>query len=164
MNRFRRQATFGLIALPACFYPLTIMAQKPVANASAGKVTISITQPAAGATVDHHVVMVRGVAPVKGSEHVWLLARRYDFAPLWWPQREVAVDPQSGRFEGPVTLGGPQDAGWDFDIAAVLADAQAHTQLLDYWKRAMATKDWPPIEMPRGIQGQMLVKVKKVKH
>jgi hypothetical protein len=160
MNRLRRQATIALIALPACFYPLTVTAQQP----GAGRVTVSIAQPATGSTVDHHVVTVRGAAPGKSNEHVWLLARRKDFAPLWWPQREVAVDPQSGRFEGPVTLGGPQDVGWDFDIAAVLADAQAHTQLLDYWKKAMTTGDWRPIDTPSGIQGLAVVKVKKAKH
>jgi hypothetical protein len=130
---------------------------------SGARSTVAISEPATGGTVGLQTT-VRGAASALGSDHVWLLVRMTDFAPLWWPQREAAVDPTTGQFKGKVVFGGPQDVGSEFDVAAITVDALGHAVLMEYWKKAMSTGDWKPIEIPKPTSPPAIVTVKKTKH
>src|SRR5437867_1312606 len=79
---------------------------------------VTITFPSQGSSVGKEVV-VRGTATLPQGQHLWLFARRIDFAPLWWPQREVSIDYGKHTWQGTAVFGIPQDVGWDFEIAAI---------------------------------------------
>jgi hypothetical protein len=103
-----------------------------------------------------HITSPVGAAPVKATEiasgdvsglppgaHVWLLARRSDLAPLWWPQREV----QGPKWSAEVAFGMRRDAGFEFDLAAVVLDAKEQVRIENYWTNATNTGDWKPISV-----------------
>ena len=92
-------------------------------------------------------LLVRGqLGAIQGDAYVWLLVRREDFQPLWWPQRRAVV--RRGEWSGLVVFGGPQDIDYKFDLAAVVVDEAAHRNLNDYWTNAMGNGHWPPISVP----------------
>ena len=73
--------------------------------------TLTVTYPTTGERVGGQLI-ARGVAEIPPGKHLWVLARRVDFGPLWWPQRQARVDPIRHEWEAQAVLGGPQDIGW----------------------------------------------------
>lgn len=112
-----------------------------------------ITEPKKGEPVGQEV-QVTGTAKIVPGEHAWLVARRVDFAPRWWPQGpELAVDAKTGEWSGNVVLGGPQDDGWKFDIAVVIVNNKGNAMLDAYRDKAMDTGDWRPIKIQETAAG-----------
>jgi hypothetical protein len=124
---------------------------------------ISITEPRNNVTVGRETT-VKGKAEIPRGNYLWVLARRSDFKPLWWPQREAEIDPRTKKWSATSVFGGAQDIGWNFDIGVISVDKKGHTFLKDYWIKAMRTGNWKPIEMPQTSCPPTTIKVKKVKH
>ena len=128
------------------------------------EIAVTMTQP----TKDNKVgkeVMVRGTASMPNGHYLWVVARRIDFAPLWWPQKPAPVeDPTTQKWQATAVFGGPQDVGWEFDVGVITVNEEGHKKLMDYWKKAMSTGEWRPIEIPPVTSPPRIVRVKKVGH
>jgi len=127
------------------------------------QVVIEITDPQNGSKVGRETI-VKGTAHLPSGHYLWVLARRNDFKPLWWPQREAEVDPKTHKWGATAVFGGSQDIGWDFDIGVIAVNTEGHALLRDYWIKAMRTGDWRPIEIPPTPSPPQTLKVKKVSH
>ena len=127
---------------------------------------VKMTHPPEGGKVGKEV-MVQGTAAIPNGHYLWVLARRIDFAPLWWPQRPAPLEEpttQKQKWQATAVFGGPQDVGWDFHIQVITVNEEGHKQLMEYWKTAMRTGDWRPIEIPPVTSPPRIVRVKKVSH
>jgi len=143
----------GLVVLLFCPLPANGQSQN-------GPTAVAITSPRAGSSVGREIV-VKGTAQLKDSEFLWLLARREDFDPLWYPQRYVRADPKTGEWSATATIGTNADVNWNFDVAAITVDASGHQQLLEQWTEAMTSGNWKPIRIPNTTSPPRLIKVHK---
>jgi hypothetical protein len=50
-------------------------------------------------------VNVDGTFSIPNDQYVWLLARREDFAPLWYPQREARIDSGNHTWNARASIG-----------------------------------------------------------
>jgi hypothetical protein len=135
-------------------------AQGQSAQPQSSEPVVAITIPRAGSSVGREVV-VKGTAKVPDGTALWLLTRRADYEPLWWPQRAVRVDAKTGEWSGTATIGVAADVGSDFDIAVITVDASAHQQIQEHWTRAMTSGDWKPMRIPDTTSPPRVVKVRK---
>lgn len=124
---------------------------------------VTVTNPQNGSDVGRETT-VRGTAVIPGGNHLWVLARRVDFEPLWWPQREVKIDPKTHKWSSTACFGVPEDINWDFHIGVITVNEDGHKELMDCWTNAMKTGDWKPIEIPETTSPLRIIKVKKVSH
>lgn len=130
-------------------------------NAS-GAQGCTISEPRSGEEVGREI-KVTSTAKVAPGEHAWLVARRVDFAPNWWPQgRELEVDAK-GKWSGNAALGGPQDVNWKFDIAVLIVTNEGNERLNAYRAKAMETGDWRPIRIQEMAKGQNACQVTVLK-
>ena len=81
---------------------------------------------------------VEGSAVLPADSYLWVLARRKDFDG-WWPQGGGNVTLDQGRWSVPVRYGEPHDAGYDFEIAAIVVGPATH----ELW-----TGLRPPVQLP----------------
>lgn len=132
-------------------------------HAQTAEFDVKITYPQNGSEVGREV-NVQGAASIPTGNYVWLLARRVDFAPLWWPQRQAKIDLRTQKWQAVANLGEPRDIGWEFDIAVITVSAAGHKELMDYWVKAMTTGDWKPIQIPATTSPPRILRVKKVWH
>ncbi len=107
---------------------------------------MDILAPQSGALVAD-AGMVLGSAVMPSDSYLWVLARRKDFDG-WWPQGTGAVPVDGNRWRVSVTYGGPQDAGWDFEIAAVIVRQSTHELWTDWVARVTETGLFPPVQLP----------------
>jgi len=128
-----------------------------------GYAQIRITAPKDGSTVSRETI-VTGTASIPKGHHLWILARRNDFEPLWWPQREAKIDDKTGEWRATVAFGGPQDIGWEFNIGVITVNNAGHTILMNYWKKAMKSGDWRLVEIPKVSSPPKILKVTKMSH
>ena len=106
---------------------------------------------------------VKGTASIPSGNYLWVLAHRVKgFKKVWWPQNEAEIDPLTKKWEVFVVFGGPQDIGYDFEIAVIVVNEKEHLKLQDYRNKAMASGHWPPIPMPPTVVAPEIRKVKKV--
>jgi hypothetical protein len=124
---------------------------------------IEITDPKNGGKVDKETP-VEGTARLPSGYHLWVLARRSDHKPLWFPQQEAEVDPKTHKWSATAVFGEPQDIGFDYDIGVIAVDSKAHAALTDYKTKAAKTGDWKAIDIPPGSSPPQIVTVKKVSH
>ncbi|MBE9580643.1 MAG: hypothetical protein IMF18_03385 [Proteobacteria bacterium] len=124
---------------------------------------VTVTHPQNGNEVGTELT-VKGTASIPLGNYLWVLARRVDFEPLWWPQREAKIDPKTHKWSATATFGLPRDINWDFDIGVITVDANGHQELMDYWIEAMKTGDWRPIQIPATTSPPRIIRVKKVRH
>ena len=127
---------------------------------------VKMTHPPEGGKVGKEVI-VQGTAAIPNGHYLWVLARRIDFAPLWWPQRPAPLEEPTThkqKWQATAVFGGPQDVGWEFDVGVITVDKEGHRKLMEYWKTAMRTGDWRPIEIPPVTSPPRIVKVKKISH
>lgn len=124
--------------------------------------TVEITAPEQDAQVVGEP-MVKGTAVIPSGNHLWVLVHRKDFKTVWWPQREAEIDPRTKEWEARAVLGGPQDIGWEFEIAAITVDGKEHAKLVVYWTNAMQSEKWPPIIMPPTTSAPKILKFTKIK-
>jgi len=125
--------------------------------------SVEVTAPTPNSQVGKETV-VKGTAVLPAGQYLWVLSRRSDFTPFWWPQREAQVDPKTHEWSTSAFFGGPQDKDHQFDIGVITVDANGHAILKDYWLNAMRTGDWKPIEIPTPSSPPHVIKVNKVSH
>jgi hypothetical protein len=97
---------------------------------------VEIAEPAPDAEVSGEA-NVRGRVRLPEGALLWLLVRRADLDG-WWPQGRASI--QDGLWELRCRFGEPRDAGYWFEIAAVLVDEGMDKRLRE---------DPPPAAMPR---------------
>jgi len=122
--------------------------------------TVTIQAPADGSSAGAEV-SIKGNARLKAGEFLWLVARRSDFEPVWWPQRALTPNASTGDFAGTATLGTARDIGYQFDLAVITVDAAGNQQLTDYRTNALTTNDYKPIRLPATTSPPRIVRVKK---
>jgi Methyltransferase domain len=98
---------------------------------------------------------VQGTAVLPADTYLWVLARRRDFDG-WWPQGSGAAMVRDKRWSVNVTYGGPQDAGRDFEIAALAVGPATHQLWTDWVARVNETGLYPPVQLPaaRFLRGE----------
>ncbi|HEX8983970.1 MAG TPA: class I SAM-dependent methyltransferase [Bryobacteraceae bacterium] len=123
---------------------------------------VRILTPAAGAPVDAEG-LVSGSATVPEGGYLWVLVRRSGIEG-WWPQGGAPAAVEQGSWGVPVHYGEPRDAGFDFEIAAVIIGAATNEAWLDWAERARETGACPPVVLPpaRFLWAQALRTVRKV--
>ena len=90
---------------------------------------------------------VEGRAEPPAHSYLWVLVRRKDFDG-WWPQGGGAVEIETGRWTVTVNYGGPQDAGCEFEIAALVVGRSTHDLWTDWVARVKETGEFPPVPLP----------------
>jgi hypothetical protein len=83
--------------------------------------------------------VVEGSARLAEDAHLWVLVHRKD-VDGWWPQGGGEIAVANGHWSVQVQYGGPEDAGYDFEIAAVIVGRAVHEQ----WLGSL-----PPVQLPR---------------
>lgn len=107
---------------------------------------ITVEVPKEGDLVTQEMT-VRGTARVPEGSYVWLLARRHDFEPLWWPQREIKVDPRTYEWSATANFGIPADAGSDFDLGVITVNEESHNKIRQHWLHCMESGNWTPMQI-----------------
>ena len=131
----------------------------PTASAQrySGPVACSATIQSAGS--GNSVVLsdtVSGSATVPSYAFVWVLTQTKG-ANKWWPQgggpARIFGGTNSGNWSMHATFGAPQEAGKDFNIAAVPVDAATDTVLSDWSQNGAETGVYPGIALPKPAHG-----------
>jgi len=82
--------------------------------------------------------VVAGTAHLSADAHLWILVHRKDVNG-WWPQGGGEIAVADSHWSVEVKYGGPEDAGYDFEIAAVIVSRPVDEQ----WQAA-----FPPVQLP----------------
>lgn len=124
---------------------------------------VKITDPDRDGTQVGVEMDVKGTADIPGGTYLWVLVHRVKgFKKVWWPQEETEIDPLTLKWEVFVVFGGPQDIGFEFEIAAIVVNEMEHLKLKEYRDKAMKTGNFYPIKMPPTVAAPVIRKVKKV--
>lgn len=125
---------------------------------SAAKCKVKITVPQPGDKVGKDG-RVRGTATIPSGGYLWVVAHMKDLAAEWWPQagRPAVID-KDGGWVIIAAYGRAEDVGQQFEVAAVVVDANTNARLRDWFKTARE-HDYPPIEFPDAVEGCIPVKV-----
>ena len=107
-----------------------------------------ILAPASGAMVAD-AGAVEGSVALPADSYLWVLVRRKDFDG-WWPQGGGAVPVAGTQWKLSVQYGGAEDAGFDFEIAAVVVGQSIHELWTDWVARVEETGQFPPVRLPSG--------------
>jgi hypothetical protein len=107
---------------------------------------VELESPANGATVDA-TIQVKGTAKLAPDSHLWILARRSDIEG-WWPQGGGPAEVIESRWTASATFGTAVDAGYDFEIAAVVVGTATHQLWLDWVARAAGPGPHAPLRLP----------------
>jgi hypothetical protein len=108
--------------------------------------SVEIHTPPTGAPVSERGA-VAGSATLPDDLDLWVLVRRHDVVG-WWPQGEQAVPVSRKQWSVSVKYGEPTDAGFDFEIAALLVGQATHDLWTDWVARARETGRYPPVQLP----------------
>jgi hypothetical protein len=148
------------IAISAVMVSFLLLAGAPPAVAqNATKCEVKITTPQPGDKVGKSG-RVRGTAKIPNGTYLWVLAHMKDLVAEWWPQggRPAVIDPD----EGWVIItgyGAAEDVNQQFEVAAVVVDANTNTRLRAWVEECKKRNDYPPIEFPDAVSGCVPVKV-----
>lgn len=105
---------------------------------------------------------VEGTVTLPADAYLWVLVHRSD-VDGWWPQGMGPVSIDGNRWRVSVGYGGPQDAGWDFEIAALVVGETTHELWTDWVARAKEDGRCPPVQRPSSgfVLGEAFRTVKK---
>jgi hypothetical protein len=117
-----------------------------VTNASSG-CSVEIHSPNRGDRISEGGI-VAGTAHLAGDAHLWVLVHRKDVNG-WWPQGGGEIAVAGSQWSVQVKYGGPEDAGCDFEIAAVTVCRPVHEQWVEWVRSVQATGVYPPVQLPR---------------
>jgi hypothetical protein len=108
------------------------------------------------------VGMVEGSVVLPTDSYLWVLVRRKDFDG-WWPQGPGAATVAQKHWSVSVTYGGPQDAGCEFEIAALVVGLSTHQLWMDWVARVKETGLFPPVRLPSAafVRGEAYRTVRK---
>ena len=108
--------------------------------------SVEILAPESGAIVSDGG-FAEGSATVPPGSFLWVLARRKDMNG-WWPQGMGAVPVDGNRWRVPVTYGGAEDQGFDFELAALVVRQATHALWTDWVAGVRETGLFPPVQLP----------------
>jgi len=107
---------------------------------------VRITAPESGATVGE-TGEVEGSATLPDGSHLWVLVHRKDLG-TWWPQAGGAASVADGRWRVAVKYGEPRDAGFQFEIAAVVVPDTVHKSWIASAESSGGTLAFPSVRFP----------------
>ncbi len=107
---------------------------------------VEILAPHRGAVVGSAGI-AEGSAALPADSYLWILVHRKDFDG-WWPQGAGPARLDRNRWSAPVSFGGPQDGGFDFEIAALAVGPATHELWTDWVAQAKETGLFPPVRLP----------------
>lgn len=119
--------------------------RRRVTHASSG-CSVEIHSPHRGDRISEGGT-VAGTAHLAGDTHLWVLVHRRD-VDGWWPQGAGEIAVSGSQWSVQVKYGGPEDAGYDFEIAAVIVGRPAHEQWMEWVRSVQATRAYPPVQLP----------------
>jgi hypothetical protein len=119
---------------------------KRIVSRGSPQAAVEILTPPSGAAVAAAGPM-EGSADIPADSFLWVLARRKDFDG-WWPQGTGAVSVDCNRWSADVTYGGPQDQGYDFELAALVVQQSTHELWTDWVAQVKETGLFPPVQLP----------------
>ena len=90
---------------------------------------------------------VEGSANLPPGAHLWVLIRRKDVSG-WWPQGGGAAIIKDGHWKVSAGFGEPRDAGFGFEIAALVVGQATHELWTDWVARVRETGLFPPVQLP----------------
>jgi hypothetical protein len=106
--------------------------------------------------------LVEGRAALRPDSYLWVLARRKD-QPGWWPQGQGPAAVVDGNWSVEVNYGEVRDAGFQFEIAAIIAGREVHESWLAWVGDAGRTGLASPVSIPTPpkVRGQQFQTVRK---
>ncbi|HLH01103.1 MAG TPA: class I SAM-dependent methyltransferase [Bryobacteraceae bacterium] len=110
------------------------------------KSIVQIISPRHGEHVGHAGV-VRGRAALDTGVYLWVLAHRKDVSG-WWPQGGGPVGVTDDSWSVQVNYGGPQDAGCQFEVAALAVKQVVHERWMEWIQNVKNTGLFPPVPLP----------------
>jgi hypothetical protein len=125
--------------------------------------SVHIVAPDHGTPVTEGGV-AEGSALLPADSYLWVLVHRKDFDG-WWPQGEGTLPADRNRWRVTVAYGGPQDAGCDFEIAALVVGQSTHDFWTEWLARVKETGLYPPVQLPAAgfVLGEAYRTVTKVR-
>lgn len=140
-----------------CFFITFVKAQE---------CNIKITNPQTDNMEVGMNITVQGTGTnIPNDAFLWVLVHRTaGFKTVWWPQGSSNIDPLSHKWEVFITFGGPQDVGFEFEIAVIVVNKTVNAQLQAYYNNAMTNNNWPPQTMPETVCPPVIRKVMKKTH
>ena len=144
------------IIIAACLFFLLRDASTALAQ-QAAKCEVKITTPQPGDRVGKEG-RVRGTATIPTGTYLWVLAHMKDLVAEWWPQGGRPAVIKNGEWVIITAYGRADDIKQQFEVAAVVVDANTNTRLLD-WFKTVREKDYPPIEFPDSVEGCVPIKI-----
>jgi len=148
-----------LFAVSTCLSPF---ANTHAGNTAAATCAVEITSLKAGDKVGQSVT-VRGTATIPADGYLWIFARKSSLGNQWWPQAGGPVEIANGEWEAEVFFGRAEDVGSNFDVAAVVVNAQTSAALTKWFATAKAL-DYPPVSFPDANSSCSIVKVKVIRN
>jgi hypothetical protein len=149
----------------AAVVAIALLAGTQAAAASDRQCEVTITTPQPGDQVGKDG-RVRGTAEIPDGAYLWVLAHMKDLAAEWWPQgNRPAVVESDGKWVIIAAYGRAEDVSAEFEVAAVVVNANTNARLLD-WAKTAKDEGYPPIAFPDAVDGCVPVKVsvKKTAH
>ncbi len=107
---------------------------------------VRITSPRHGEGVADAGI-VRGYASFSPGAYLWALVRRHD-VDGWWPQGDGPIPVADGCWSAQVRYGGPEDAGFRFEIAAVVVASTVNDVWIEWVQNVKSTGLFPPVQLP----------------
>ena len=153
---------FHSLSLSICLvmmisWPLTLFAQT--------QTYVTVLEPPENGQEVGITMLVKGTAVLPKDTFLWILAHRVkDHENAWWPQGEVAVDPQNSTWAKSVKFGEEHDIGYQFEIAVITLAKEEHEKLSRYWFMVKRTGRSHPIKMPPTTSPPTIRSVLKVSH
>lgn len=123
---------------------LSVHLRRPV-NAQNGG-SVEILSPHPGERVAETGV-VQGRATISSDTYLWVLVHRKG-VDGWWPQGDGPPPIVADAWSVHVNYGGPQDIGFQFEVAAVLVTQAIHEQWLEWVQSVKDTGEFPPVRLP----------------
>lgn len=117
-----------------------------MAAAGTDNCSVHILEPRSGALVEGSGI-VEGSAVLPGKSYLWILAHRRGLEG-WWPQSGGPAYVDKSRWKVPVSYGGHQDIGHEFEIAALVVGQASHELWTDWVKQVKETETFPPVRIP----------------
>ena len=131
-------------------------------EATTHKNVVKITSTKEGDAVGNRVI-VKGTSEIHDGSQLWVLCHLKLLGGQWWPQPKPIID-ANGDWQALAYIGGPQDVGYDFEIAAATFDEPATAEILKYHDFGSKTGQYLPIKFPKATSEIATVTVKKTSH
>ncbi|MBL8232126.1 MAG: class I SAM-dependent methyltransferase [Bryobacterales bacterium] len=146
--RYQWRSALGSMLPPAIRTSLRkLMRREDRSAAALRSCSVEITSPAPNEVVPSRGV-VCGRATLGSTMHLWVLARRSD-QPNWWAQGGGPVEVVNGLWTAAAGYGESCDAGFQFQIAAVVVSEAVNEAWLEW--AVSSSEGFPPAVSPHSL-------------